>query len=228
MKNKFPLQLAFNGTILAMGLGLLEIQPVQAVTFYTDSAAFNAVTTTTLVEDFEAFANQVFESSFISNGNTYTSISAAPKPVPNLIIAPPGWTNFGVPVTKSSIINSNGDEDFRVDFGTPAEAVGFDTYLNRFGPATVQVFGASGLLDTFVLSHDPTIVGFLGMTSTELITSIRWTTVNGRQVNTGIDNIRLGDTTGDNTTVPEPTSILSLLVLGTLGTRSLLKRRLPK
>ncbi|MEM9544311.1 MAG: PEP-CTERM sorting domain-containing protein, partial [Cyanobacteria bacterium P01_E01_bin.42] len=216
---------AFTGTVLATGLTLLETPSAQAVTFYTNFADFDAATTTTLVEDFEAvFPKSTNLPSFVSNGNTYTGITSTGSAFPNVNVVPAGATGFGVPVTTSSVLTASGDEDFRVDFGTPAEAVAFDTYLNVFGPATVRVFGASGLLDTLSLTHDPTTVGFLGMTSTELITAIQWTSPNGSITDTGIDNIRLGDII-DSEPVPEPTSILSLLVLGTLGGRSLLKRR---
>ncbi|NEO58227.1 MAG: hypothetical protein F6K54_37350, partial [Okeania sp. SIO3B5] len=135
------------------------------------------------------------------------------------------YTNYGVPVTTSSILTTAGDEDFTVEFGTPTEAVGFDTYLNTFGPATINVFGTSGLLDTFVLNHDPTNVGFLGILADEEISSIRWTTVNGGIINTGIDNIVQG-TEIESTSTPEPISILSLIALGVLGFgSSLLKRK---
>ncbi|MBP0016304.1 MAG: PEP-CTERM sorting domain-containing protein [Cyanobacteria bacterium SBLK] len=216
-------QLVLASTVLALGFDLLKSQSAQAVSFFTDFAAFDAITTTTLVEDFEAFSPKDRPlSSFVSNGNTYTGISSGRRS-PNVAVGSPGYRNFGVPVTNSSVLAANGDENFKIDFGTPAEAVGFDTYLNAYGPATVQVFGTNGLLDTFILQHDPTTVGFLGMASSDLITSIQWTTVRGGVVNTGIDNIRLGEI--DSSTIPEPTSLLSLLVLGVLGGGSFLKRR---
>jgi hypothetical protein len=82
--------------------------------------------------------------------------------------------------------------------------------LNGLGLATVQVFGSGGLLGSFNPAHDPTIIGFLGVTSSEAITSIQWTTTLGRTINTGIDNVRQG------TAVPEPTTLL-LLSLGLAG-----------
>jgi hypothetical protein len=191
--------------------------------FFTDIDAFNAITETTLVEDFEAFSQKDrLLASFVSNNNTYTGLAGGP--FPNVWVSSPGYRDYGVPVTTSSILTANGDEDFTVDFGTATEAVGFDTYINAFGPATIEVFGATGLLDTFVLNHDPTTVGFLGILASEEITSIRWDTVNGGKVGTGIDNIVQG-ASRDGETVPEPSSMLGLFALGGLGVRSLLKRK---
>ncbi|NEQ40964.1 MAG: PEP-CTERM sorting domain-containing protein [Okeania sp. SIO3I5] len=191
--------------------------------FFTDVNAFDALTNTTLVEDFEAFApkNRALPS-FVSNGNTYTGLAGVPHP--NVWVTTPGYANSGVPATTSSILTANGEEDFTVEFGTPTEAVGFDTYVNAFGPATVSVFGTTGLLDTFLLNHDPATVGFLGILASEEISSIRWSTVNGRRVGTGIDNIVQG-TEIESASTPEPTSVLSLIGLGVLGFGSRLLKR---
>lgn len=191
--------------------------------FFTDVNTFNEVTETSLVEDFEAFSQKDRAlRSFVSNNNTY--IGLAGKNFPNVAVSSPGYRNYGVPVTTSSILTATGDEDFRIEFGTPTEAVGFDTYLNGFGPGIVEVFGASGFLDTFELNHDPSTVGFLGILASEEISSIRWYSTNGRRVNTGIDNIIQGSSPQQS--VPEPTSAISLITLGVLGVGSrLLKRK---
>lgn len=186
--------------------------------FFTDVNAFDALTDTTLIEDFEAFPlkNQPL-SSFVSNGNTYTGHAGVPYP--NVFVSSPGYTSYGVPITTSSIITANGDEDFTVEFGTLTEAVGFDTYLNAYGPATVSVFGANNLLDTFVLNQDPTTVGFLGILASEEISSIRWTTVNGGKIDTGIDNIIQGSRI-DKKSTPESSlliGIVSIFVIAVLS-----------
>lgn len=58
-------------------------------------------------------------------------------------------------------------------------------------------------------------MGIFGVVSDDLaITSVRWTTVNGGIINTGIDNIRLGGYENP-APVPEP-STWALLGLGSL------------
>ena len=183
-----------------------------SVSVFTDKTSFDTAATTIFVEGFEAVTpKNSTQSSFTSNGNTYTAL-----PGFNVFVASSGFTNFGIPITTTSILTASGDEDFTVDFGTPSEAVGFDTYLNQFGPATVEVHGPSGLLDTITHNHASNTIGFLGLVASEPIHSIRWTTVNGAAINTGIDNIFQG------TVIPEPTTLTVLAI----GSVALLRRRI--
>lgn len=162
--------------------------------YYTDLASFDAASQTSLVEDFELVSPKNTPlPTLTTNGITFVGLAGIP--FPNVYVASPGFTNFGVPVTTSSVLTANGAEDFRVELqlSSPSTAVGFDTYLNGYGPATIEVHGSGGLLGTFSLSHDPTTVGFFGATANEPIYKMRWTTIGGQTVNTGIDNIRLGN-----------------------------------
>ena len=118
------------------------------------------------------------------------------------------------------MLTANGDEDFTVTLGTPNSVVGFNAYTNTFGPAVIQVFGGGGLLGTFSLAQDPTMVGFFGVVASQPIASFRWTTTNGAQVNTGIDNLRVGIVTA----VPEP-SIIAMLCTGILTGAIGMRRR---
>lgn len=178
------------------------------LTFYgpTEKLSFEATNIIAFVEDFESvMPKDTALASFISNGITYTGLAGIP--FPNVWVASPGYTNFGVPVTTSSVLTSNGDEDFTIGmtFVGPITAVGFDTYLNGYGPATIGVLNSDGWTTT-TLSHDPATVGFFGVTSDSPISTIQWTTVGGGVVNTGIDNVQVG-------VVPVPGAVL----LGLLG-----------
>ncbi|MGH2272826.1 hypothetical protein ACQ9LF_13600 [Anaerohalosphaeraceae bacterium U12dextr] len=182
---------------------------VGAPTFYTDSSVFHAMTQIVVTEDFESVVpKNTALPSFTSNGITYVGLAGTP--FANVWVASPGYTNFGVKPTTSSVLTANGNEDFSVliQLSFPASAVAFDTYLNPYGPATITVTTAGGQTGQFVLSHDPTQVGFFGVTSSDPITSIRWTTVKGNVVNTGIDNVQVGYV------VPAPGALL----LGGFGT----------
>jgi len=180
-----------------------------SVTYYTGLEAFQGATASVVVEDFESVEpKDVRVTSFVSHGNTYTGQGG--EPTPNVVVASPGYTNFGIPVTTSSILTASGNDDFTVTFGAPSTAVGFDTYVNAFGPITIRLFGATGLLDTHSLSHDATKVGFFGAVASEPITSVRWTGQNGSVVNTGIDTIRQGS----------PTLSAPLRIAGGLATAS--------
>lgn len=180
-----------------------------APTFYTDSTVFNAVTQIVVTEDFESVVpKDKALPSFTSNGITYVGLGGSP--FANVWVASTGYTNFGVKPTTSSVLTANGDEDFSViiKLSFPATAVAFDTYLNGFGPATITVTTAGGQTGQFVLSHDPTQIGFFGVTSSDPITKIQWTTIRGKDINTGIDNVQVGYV------VPAPGALL----LGAIGT----------
>jgi len=206
LQMKFVLSLALAG-LAAIGTSTATAAPL----FFTDKASFDIATNTSLVEDFEATgqpSNVSIVPGFANNGIVYTGLAS-----PNVFIAD-GFANFGLigPI-PSRVLTASGLEDFTVDFGSPSTAVGFDTYLNLATvldntlPDTVRVFGSSGLLGSFNPIHDPTTIGFLGILATEPITSIRWTTVGGDSINTGIDNIVQGSA------VPEPASHLLIALL---------------
>ena len=182
-----------------------------SVVFYLTQPSFQTATPTTLLEDFESFApKDTALPSFTSNGVTYTGFAGAP--FGNVWDASPGYNNFGAGVgtTTTSILTANGDEDFTMDFSSPYRAVGFDGYLNGSGPVAIQIFDISGLIFTLTDLRNLDNKEFYGFISDTPITSIRWTTTNGGQLNTGVDNILVG------TAVPEP-STLALIGMALLS-----------
>jgi hypothetical protein len=179
------------------------------VTFYTSKAAFDLVVGTTLLEDFESFSQKdTLLPSFTSNGVTYTAFAGAPSP--NLYVTSPGATQYGAGVaqpTTSSILTSNGDEDFAAVFSTPVTAFGLDTYLNGLGTATLRVFNGGLLLGSYAYPGEWNTKEYLGVVSTEPITSFRWSGAGGGVLNTGIDNISV--------LIPEPgqTALMLAVIL---------------
>lgn len=163
-----------------------------APTYYSSRAAFVAATSPVVVEDFESAPAAQILGSLTRSVGTFMPYAGAPGP--NIYIAAANYTNFGLPgPVGSQVLTANGDEDFELFFAVPTDNVGFDTYLNQFGPATIRLYSAGNVLvDTFIYSHDSTKVGFFGVVSDVAMTSIRWTTTIGRTINTGYDNILIG------------------------------------
>ncbi|MBN1505702.1 MAG: hypothetical protein JW955_02590 [Sedimentisphaerales bacterium] len=195
---------------LALAVVLLPLSSVSLAVpdVYTVDSFFDVWADVTLVEDFEAVTpKDTALPSFTSNGITYTGTQASN---PNVWVASPGYTNFGVPTTTSSVLTSTGPEDFVIDLSAFSyTAVSFDAYLNNLGPVIVEVYGSG---PTPMLTHvDLRGAGmwFTGYTAAEPITSIHWTSVGGAQVNTGIDNLKLG-----YYVAPAPGAVL----LGAIGT----------
>lgn len=201
-------------SVLAFAALLLFAAVAQAdLTFYgiADETAFNAATTISILETFDSVTpKDKALASFTSQGVTYAPAVAGG----NVWVTSYPYGNFGVAIPDKTVLTATGDEDFTLAmaFATPVTAVGFDTYLNRFGPVTIQVHNGDGWTST-VFSHDYTIVGFFGVTSPSPIDMIRWTAVGGAVQNTGIDNVQIG-------VVPVPAAVLlGMLGLGTAGLR---------
>ncbi|MCU0917412.1 MAG: hypothetical protein MUC88_23030 [Planctomycetes bacterium] len=193
--------------LLLVGAILVSLSGVGLATpiVYLDRNTFIADTNAGLVEDFEAVApKDTALPSFTSNGVTYSGVGGT-----NVWVASPGYLNFGVPITTSSVLTANGNEDFLVGLGTHANAaVGFDAYYNNLGNITIQYYGSgSNHLQTVTIIPGSTGgMLFLGLVLDEPIHSFRWTAIGGERINTGIDNLYVG-------TIPAPGAIL----LGTLG-----------
>jgi hypothetical protein len=174
---------------------------------YTIDSFFDVWADVTLVEDFElVFPKDTALPSFTSNGITYTGTQVSN---PNVWVASPGYTNFGVPLTTSSILTSTGPEDFVIDLSAFSyTAVSFDAYLNNLGPVVVEVYGSGPTPIMTQIDLRGAGMWFTGIVTGEPITSIHWVSVGGERINTGIDNVFAGYQ------VPTPGAVL----LGAIGT----------
>jgi hypothetical protein len=122
-------------------------------------------------------------------------------------VASPGYNNFGAGVgtTTTSILTSSGDEDIVASIGATF-AVGFDVYLNGLGPASASFFNGADLLGVIDFPSDASDQRFAGILSDVQVTSFRWTSTLGAQLNTGIDNVIFGRP--ETTEVPEPATLM--------------------
>jgi hypothetical protein len=189
------------------------------LTFYgpADRATFDVATMINILETFDLVEPKDKPLAFFeSQGVTYTGIGGLYGG--NVWVTSYPYPNFSVAIPDATVLTATGDEDFTVamSFVGPVTAVGFDTYRNNEGPVIIQVENSDGWTATSV-THDPTTVGFFGVTSSSPITAIRWTspvTPGGyQQVNTGIDNVQIG-------VVPVPGAVLlGLLGLGAAGAK---------
>jgi len=200
------LGLLFGLVLLPLGSNALA----GSATFYLGLAGFQADggAGSILVEDFESVVpKDTALPSFTSNGITYTGTQASS---PNVWVASPGYTNFGVPVTTSSVLTANGPEDFRIDLSTPATAIGFDVYYNGIDTVDLSFLDKDGNFLAGMSSGAPAGLGFMGIwLSYDQIYSVTFHSTGGERINTGIDNVRM---------VAAPVPAPGTILLGALGT----------
>jgi hypothetical protein len=198
--------------ILTALLAVAVAAPASAQVFTSGSAFFTAAGTPGYTETFETvpFAKDVnLGPTFTLAGVTYSSIYG-------LVVASPGYNNFGAGLnpTTSTILTSSGDEDIVLQFLTGKGAVGFSIYYNGMGPATTSFFSNATLLGT-ISYNGAAVQGFGGYISDESapITSVHFVSTDGGRVNTGLDNVALFDVVSS---APEPAT-LPLLFTGLVG-----------
>jgi hypothetical protein len=170
-----------NGSLVKTGISNLQADVIDSQVIYQNLAQFEQRGTTTIVEDFESWSpKNTALSSYTNVGINWTA-----------------ETNVGTyrssftPTPASHVLTSWGDEIFTMHFTSPVTSVGMDTYLNQYGPATITIIYADGSVETATHSHNISQVGFWGIHASKVIASIKWQTVKGGVVNTGIDNIRI-------------------------------------
>ncbi len=189
--------------------------------FQNSFAAFQGLATTTLRADFEGLHTEG------GIANPYTEGGVTFRDPSNLYLALPGGAaavaDFDAPVT-SNVLTVSGNEDITMTFTGPAPtAIGFTSLTNRFNAPVVTVFDtANTLIGTYVLTQAPSSVGFVGITSSVGIGSVRWLADRGGIKDTAIDNVYVGVTS-----VPEPQTY-ALMLAGLAAMGGLARRRATK
>lgn len=79
-----------------------------------------------------------------SNGITYVSFA----PPGNVVVSSPGYINYGVPITTTSILTASGDEHLHFAVPLLARRVGFDVYTINDPGNPLSVPGAANVLVT--------------------------------------------------------------------------------
>lgn len=216
--NSFPVLVATVATVAAaLALPALAAPvifqgvPGDRATFFTSVGA-----TPSYTEDFETIsvAKDAPHAQFTEAGITYRQLGGT-----NVWVSSPGYSNYGAGVpqpTTTSILTATGDEHFEVLFGTPADVVAMDVYLNGLGPLSITFFNGATTLGvaSWASGNDVRFVGFddaLPVTRLEFISTL------GGRLNTGIDNLAVA-TGGCTNCIPEPGALaLALTALGLLG-----------
>ena len=194
---------------------------VAQASFQSSFAAFQGLSTTTLRADFEGLHTEG------GIANPYSEGGVTFRDPSNLYLAMPGGAaavaDFDAPVT-SNVLTVSGNEDITMTFAGPAPtAIGFTSLTNRFNAPVVTVFDTSNsLIGTYVLTQAPSSVGFVGITSSVGIGSVRWLADRGGIKDSAIDNIYVGVAA-----VPEPQTY-ALLLAGLGVTGALARRRATK
>jgi hypothetical protein len=216
-------------TLFAFALACSSTWAEAQVTTYTSSADFLVANPdVTLIENFEEAPPAIWDITLPNYTSptgeiSFTPISAYPF-APNVGIAPAGSTYDFVSdlaPTASAVLAVTGNEDFVGTLASPVQALGFDVYLNDW-PLTLSFFNGDTLLTTLTFDSPPEAgnnIAFAGVSSTDGVTSFRWTATNGQYWNTAIDNIYAGPVG-----VPEPAT-WAMMLLGFALVSLVLRKR---
>ena len=179
------------------------------------------------VETFESLGPK--DAQLLTVASPVGTFNPAPGGAGNLVIASPGYTNFGPGnnPTTTSILTANGDESIEFLPASAASAVFMDVYLNDLGPAWLTFFNGATQIGqlSFLADGDPgnnflAQVGFDFGTSNQ-ITRVTWLSTLGGQLNTGIDNVTVSF-------VPEPSAWALLIAgFGVIGGAMRARRKRP-
>ena len=148
----------------------------------------------------------------------------------NVFVSSPGYTNFGPGLnpTTSSILTASGPENFDWTLAFAAATVSLEIYLNDLGPASISFYDAGNtLLASFSYAADGNssnnLVSLSYNAGANVITRSTFVSTLGGALNTGLDNITIGQNVP--TGLPTPSALaLALLALGLLSANQAARR----
>jgi hypothetical protein len=185
---------AFVSSLTLLSLVFLVSPSYSAITVYTSLASFLAAAPpgTALVADFETRATGP-TLSFVEGGLTFSKVTG--PGVGNLYIIGPTDPGGTSPLPTTKMLSAAGYEDFMIVVNAGwTQAFGFELLTNRYAPGTATLFDESGaVLATHQPTQAPNTVGFVGFVATgpPWIARVRWTSVDGDNQNTALDNIHI-------------------------------------
>lgn len=211
-------------TILATLLCLSAANVNATLMTYDNRGLFEAANTGLANEDFEDVTSiaQVLASTNIEAGLTLSLTSGT-----DAYLAAPGQSSNPSQAIGVNIPRTAG---WAMDFSTDVNAVGFDVFQNDGGGdqfgfdifATVEVFGASGLINSYSATIGSGTGAFIGVVSdSDFITRVTVNEINSYDV---IDNVSFGKGKAP-IDVPEPMNI-ALFGMSLLGLALSRKKKL--
>ena len=213
------ISMAAVGSAVAVTSIAATVNPAQALTLFTDRAAFNAATQSLTNIDFEGIAPSESYTDF-GNGLTVSGATFTNNNNYEFVVDPNLYQPF-YDWGSGAVLSGYSNGTINVSLGSGVTAVGSDimSFANY----------ASDFLVTLSTGNSYTLSSsnyanrsFVGFTSDVAISSISFQATNGY---TELDNFTFGQAKPTQS-VPEPASVLGLLGLGSLGVGSTLKRKL--
>lgn len=194
---------------LSSSLHILDAKSSHAATVFSSLAAFEAALSSpsTVIDDYNEFTSFTSITTPLDRG----VYSLTDQQISEMSVGFIGGTGFqNVDGTGHMVISSTSGAGITFSFDDPFSAVGFD-YTVGSGSGDVQVT-AEGFSDTITTNSASQ---FFGVIFDSPVSSFTLSNVSSPQI--GVDNLRTGVPA---TSTPEPTTILGLLAVGSLGALS--------
>lgn len=199
--------------------------PAQATTLFTNRAAFEAATTNLMNIDFEGLVTpDSFDALQLdANGPTLSGVTFSDTQNFTFVIDRPSGDDFDFNGTGGLVVTGATGNLITATLPSGITSVGIDIFSYNTGVLEIITI-STGDSFTVTTPSDRTSSKFVGFTSTTPISSISFTANDGQ----ALDNLTFGQASSVSpppTSVPEPASMLGILVFSALGASSYLKRK---